>query len=171
MKAILIFLLLPVFCVNAQSPFDRKIADAAKKLSCAEPDEQSPVNLNAALIDEKDSVAIIVKVRMAPGWHIYGFVPSNLPYIAIDHILELPENLRAVGAWVKSKASSSADDPGVLIYENEALFMHKAVKAPGDKKEITIRTGLYYQTCNLQQCLPPVEKIFELSWPAKMPLP
>ncbi|MGN6419540.1 MAG: hypothetical protein ACTHMC_18715 [Pseudobacter sp.] len=37
---------------------------------------------------EKDSVAVIVKAALAPGWHIYQFVPSTLPYIPIDCIIK-----------------------------------------------------------------------------------
>ena len=147
-------------CLHAQSGFDKKIAQAVKQLSCAEPGPEEPVTLNAGILIEKDSIAVIVKVRLAPGWHIYQYVPSNLPYIPIDHILKLPENFQSSGKWEMSRPLPSANDPGVLIYEKEAWFVHKALRLsalPG-----IVRTGLYYQTCDLNQCLPPVEKTFEL---------
>lgn len=161
MRAILLIFLLPAFQLKAQSGFDKKIAATAKALNCGVPDEQNPVMLNATLVYEKDSIAVIVKTVLAPGWHIYQYVPQTLPYIAIDHVLQLPKGISAVGTWIKTEPASSSNDPGVLIYEDEALFVHKALrKENGNKEKIT--AGLYYQTCNLRQCLPPVEKTFEL---------
>ncbi len=138
----------------------KKISEAARLLLCDMPDEQHPVALNAKLVFEKDSVAVIVKVTLAPGWHIYQFVPSTLPYIPVGHVLQWPDGITAVGKWIKTGPVASVDDPGVLIYEKKAVFVHKGLMKAGQTKGIT-RAGLYYQTCNLNQCLPPVEKAFE----------
>lgn len=147
-------------CASAQSAFDKKIAAAVKQLECGAPDNENPVTLNAKLLVEKDSIAVIVKVQMAAGWHIYQYVPSTMPYIPIEHILKLPKGLEAVGKWEMTKPFPSANDPGVLIYENNAVFIHKVFRK-SEAADI-IQAGLYYQTCDLHQCLPPVEKIFEL---------
>lgn len=80
-------------CANAQSAFDRKIAEALKIMKCAEPSDERPVTLNAGLLHDKDSTAVILKVQMAPGWHIYQYVPASMPYISIDQILKLPEGI------------------------------------------------------------------------------
>jgi len=147
-------------CANAQSTFDKKIAAEVKQLECTAPDNENPVTLNAKLVLEKDSIAVIVKVQMATGWHIYQYVPSTMPYIPIEHILKLPKGLEAVGKWEASKPFPSANDPGVLIYENNAVFIHKVFRKAAAID--IIQAGLYYQTCDLRQCLPPVEKIFQL---------
>lgn len=155
-------MILPVLSANAQSAFEKKITEATRTLICDPPAERSPVTLHAKLVIEKDSVAVILKAALAPGWHIYQFVPSNLPYIPVEHVLQFPETLTAVGGWIKSEPMASSNDPGVLIYENEAVFVHKAVRKDAGKLKGMVRAGLYYQTCNLNQCLPPVEKVFEL---------
>jgi DsbC/DsbD-like thiol-disulfide interchange protein len=162
MKAVLLILLLPVLSANAQSGFEKKIAQAARQLVCDAPNGQQPVTLNAALVQEKDSIAVIVKVALAPGWHIYQYVPSTLPYIPIEHLLKLPDGATAVGGWIRSEPITSVDDPGVLIYEKEAVFVHKAVKKKEAKLTGIVQTGLYYQTCDLKQCLPPVERTIDL---------
>lgn len=149
-------------CANAQSAFDKKITAAVAQLTSNEPTNENPVTLNARILLEKDSIAIIVKVGMAPGWHIYQYVPSTMPYIAIEHILKLPEGFQSVGKWEISKPFPSSNDPGVLIYEKQAWFVHKVVRSAGIRSNEIIQTGLYYQTCDLHQCLPPVEKIIEL---------
>ena len=153
--------------LRAQSSLDRKIAAAGKVLRCGRPDEGHPVLVGAMLVSEGDSIGVIVKAVLAPGWHIYDYVPPSLPYIPIETILKLPPTIRAVGGWVKSQATASASDPGVLIYEGEAVFVHKAVRV-SERSAVAgggiIQTGLYYQTCNMRQCLQPVEKTIELTF-------
>jgi DsbC/DsbD-like thiol-disulfide interchange protein len=164
MKSILLAFLFSSLCAGAQSKLDIKIREATNHLNCSQADEHEPVTLNAQLVIEGDSIAIIVKVILAPGWHIYAYVPSTLPYIAIDQIIHLPPNLKAVGEWEKSEPETSSDDPGVLIYQNKAVFIHKAVRRSHAMEAGVIKAGLYYQTCNLRQCLPPKEKIVELRY-------
>lgn len=149
-------------CANAQSAFDRKIAEALKIMKCAEPSDETPVTLNAGLLHDKDSTAVILKVQMAPGWHIYQYVPASMPYISIDQILKLPEGISAVGKWIGSTPFPSAHDKGVLIFENDAWFVHKLIKTAPVKPGMVIQAGLYYQTCDLRQCLPPIEQVVEL---------
>lgn len=162
---ILIFLfLLPVLQASAQSSLDTKIVAAVAGLHCALPDQERPVQINAAVVAEKDSLAVIIKTSLAPGWHIYDYVPSTLPYIPIEYVLRLPEGIRAVGEWKKTASGPSMNDRGVLIYENEAVFIRKVVKLPGAKANGLIKTGLYYQACDLNQCLPPVENLIELNY-------
>jgi len=163
MKIFLLLMLMPVLSASAQSKLDIKAKDAVYHLACPQPDERNPVSVNVQAVSEGDSMAIIVKALMAPGWHIYAYVPSTQPYIAIEQILRLPENIKAVGEWKKTDPEGSSDDPGVLVYVHEAVFIHKAVKLPAMKTNGVIKDGLYYQNCNLRQCLPPKEKIFELS--------
>ena len=147
---------------SAQSAFEKKITAAVAQLTSAKPTNENPVTLNARILLEKDSMAVIVEVRMAPGWHIYQYVPSTMPYIPIEQILKLPEGFQAVGKWEMSRPFPSANDPGVLIYEKQAWFVHKIVRSAGARSAGVIQTGLYYQACDLRQCLPPVEKIFDL---------
>jgi len=165
---LLIACLLQVVLVRAQNitqSFDQKITAAARALTCTDPDEQNPVTLNATLVSmaASDSIAVIVKAHLEPGWHLYAYVPDNMPYIVIKCILNPDANVKAIGSWVKSSPSASAMYPGVYIYEYEAVFIHKLKKVSGTVTGI-ISTGLYYQTCNLRQCLPPVEQTFELKY-------
>lgn len=164
MKIIILAVLFSSISAAAQSKLDVKIRETVKHIVCPQPDEREPVTLNAQSVNEGDSIAVIVKVSLAPGWHIYAYVPPASPYIVIDQVLRLPENVRSVGDWKKSEPETTSDDPGVLIYKDEAVFIHKAVKLRNAKGEGLIKAGLYYQTCNLRQCLPPKEKTFELKY-------
>lgn len=164
MRRIFFLTLCLIGWASARAQLNVKIAKVVKDLNCPLPGEQNPVTLNAALVSDKDSLAIVVKVSLAPGWHIYEYVPDNMPYIAIERILQLPVKVKTVGSWIKTEPATSANDPGVLIYENEAVFIHKAVKSKVAKSGGMIKAGLYYQTCNLRQCLQPKEETFELKY-------
>ncbi|GAO43019.1 protein-disulfide reductase DsbD domain-containing protein [Flavihumibacter petaseus] len=162
MRTILIALLLASLSASAQSELGKKVSDAVQQMKMDPPAVQDPVALRAGTVISGDSIAYIVKVALAPGWHIYSYVPDNQPYIPIEHVLQLPENIRAVGKWEKTKPTASVNDPGVLLYEKEAVFVQKAVKVAGAKPGKTV-VGLYYQACDLRQCLRPVEKTVELN--------
>ncbi|KLT67064.1 protein-disulfide reductase DsbD domain-containing protein [Pedobacter sp. BMA] len=153
---------LTVLFVKAQSPFDKKITEAIKQLSCAVASEEIPVTLNARIVTEMDSAAVIVKIQISPGWHVYQHVPTSMPYIALEHILKLPEDVKPIGTWIVSPPIPSVQDEGVLIYENEAWFVHK-IQTVGEKKQDSIiRAGVYYQACDLRQCLRPSELALDL---------
>lgn len=145
--------------------FDEKIARAADSLVCPKADEEKPVTLNAKLVADikGDSVAVIVKANIAEGWHVYAFVPENQPYIVTECLLEPDANAKPTGTWIKSVPKASTTDKGVFIYEDGAVFIRKLKKTSKTVKG-KIGTGLYYQTCNLQQCLPPVEAKIELAY-------
>lgn len=154
-----LFLLAPL--ARAQSTLDKQITKAVAALVCEEPTEREPVTLNATLVSAGDSLAVVVKVNMATGWHIYQHVPGNAPYVPLEHVLKLPKGLTAAGKWQVSKPLPYVSDPGVLIHEEEAWFVQKLTgKAAAGS---TITTGLYYQTCDHRQCLPPVEKTIALT--------
>jgi DsbC/DsbD-like thiol-disulfide interchange protein len=161
MKKLLILLLLPIHFVQAQVSLDTKIAEASRQLTCPAFGVGNPISLNSILVDAKDSLAIVVKVQLAPGWHIYQYVPSTKPYIPMKLILKLPDGVRAIGPWIKPRPIASASDPGVLIYLNEMIFIQKIARSSLTKIGSTIQAGLYYQACNLHQCLPPREKTFD----------
>lgn len=153
--------------VNAQgvSTFDEDITNFSKSIICKTPDQQFPVSVEARLISDSrsDSVAVVVKVKIADGWHIYEFVPENMPYLPTEYILDVDNNITKAGIWQKSEAIESPAEKGVMFYENEAIFIHKLKKSSPTAKG-QVNTGLYYQCCNLFQCMPPVEKAIKLNY-------
>lgn len=147
------------FC---QQQFQERIDREAAALKCPPPDQVSPVTVNAAVVVDADSVAVIVKSEILSGWHIYAYVPENQPYIQLDPILKAPPSLRPAGTLAKSKPAASLNDPGVLIYEDQAVFVQKYARL--DKQGGTITAGLYFQCCDIKQCLPPDEKTVTLQF-------
>ena len=169
MKWFLMFLIVlqtSLLCAQSKpGSFDQRIAKTADGMVCDVPDEEKPVTLNAKLVAdlEGDSIAVIVKACLAPGWHLYAYVPDNMPYLLTECLLEHDAGVKLVGAWIKSTPKPSTTDKGVLIYEDVAVFTHK-LKKTSESVKGKISTGLYYQTCNLKQCLPPVEAKIELTY-------
>lgn len=164
MRLLLFILFFPIFHSTAQANFESKIEKAVTTMECPDPDESQPVRVNAQVVVDQDSIAIIIKCRIAMGWHIYDYVSPNLPYIASKPVIQLPDDISSCGSWVKTEPSATALDPGVLIFEKEAVYIHKALRRPDAKENGIIKAGLYFQTCNIRQCLPPVEKVFTLSY-------
>ena len=150
---------------SARSSFDKQLASGIKELSCPLPDEQEPISINAVLIKEKTTgkMAIVIKALIAPGWHLYCFVPSNMPYIPTECILKLPAGVTAVSGWEQTRPMASGTGPGVLVWEQEVVFVRRLKSDRSDQKGI-IQAGLSYQTCDLRQCLPPAEKLFDMEF-------
>ncbi len=146
----------------SQSKFDQQIQQQAAALKCPEPSQHAPVTVNATVVAMADSLAVIIKTELLSGWHIYAYVPENQPYIQLDPILEAPATLRKAGGWSKSAPMASVNDPGVLIYEDSALFIQKFART--DQTPGKIKAGLYFQCCDIKQCLPPDEKTFQLTY-------
>ncbi|WP_423735816.1 hypothetical protein [Chitinophaga caseinilytica] len=158
---LLIGLLLPLQALS-QSKFSDRIEKVAAALQCPPPDGSKPVTVNAAVVATADSLAVIVKSEILRGWHIYAYVPENQPYIQLDPILETPASLQPAGGWSQTPPTASVHDPGVLIYNNTAVFIRKfARKEPSGGK---IKAGLYFQCCDIKQCLPPDEHVVELNF-------
>ncbi len=70
-----------------------------------------------------DSLAVIVKSEILRGRHIYAYVPENQPYFQLDPILETPATLQPAGGWSQTPPTASVYGPGVLIYNDTAVFI------------------------------------------------
>lgn len=171
MKGITVFLvasLIMYHSVNAQqdsAAFELRLKTAIAELTCTSPDQRDPVSVNAVLIKDSVSgrIAVIIKALITPGWHLYAFVPSNLPYITTECVEKLPAGLTQAGSWQKSPSNVSGTDPGVMIWEHEAVFVRR-LKSDNQRAKGILQAGLAYQTCDLRQCLPPKEKWFDLKF-------
>jgi len=154
----------PARAQTVSTPFEKKLVKAVKELNCPSPDQRDPVGVNAILVKENATgkMAVVLKAVIAPGWHLYSFVPADQPYITTQCTLKLPPGITAVGEWEKTSAQPSGTDRGVWIWEREVVFIQRL---RWEKKEANgiIQTGFSYQTCDLRQCLPPAERSFNLN--------
>lgn len=152
---------------SVKGPSDMFRNEVAKVVgSLMTPDEQYPVSVNSVLVKDINSVfmAVVIKARIATGWHMYSSVPATHHYIVTEFTLELPSGLEKTGEWIKPRSKESTKEKGVYIYENQAVFVHYLkITAGGDNKDDFIQTGLDYQCCDSSMCNPPETKLFKLA--------
>lgn len=129
MKLVFIALLFPVLCVRAQSKFNVKIAERVKHMTCPATNEEDPVSLTVNSVVEGDSIGIVVKVAMAPGWHVYAYVPPTLLYIAVDQILQLPEQVKTAGEWKKTEPERPGRRRRCIAIRRRSRFYPQGCKA------------------------------------------
>ncbi len=113
---------------------------------------QNPVAVTAArgFLDNGEQV-IYVKFKIYCGFHIYGFVSSDDPFIPTKVSLHLPEGVTTIGEMELPPARVLSTN-GTTIYEDEAVFQQRIKgQVKGD-----ITCTVEYQCCDDHVCLPPV---------------
>lgn len=149
-----------------QKPLDpsfvKKVEKTAATFKVTDPIASDPVSVDAKLVlnSKKTQFALIVKAKLLDGWHIYAYVPSTQPYIQYKMELELPENITPLGDWIKP--SSYPYEDNIFVYKEEIFFI-RYFSVENLKKDTVVKTGLFYQTCDIKQCLPPNSKTKELN--------
>lgn len=102
-----------------------------------------------------DLFPVVVRIRIAESWHIYGRVAEGQPYppLAID--LDLPKGLRAVGPWNMPPLIPDRHGNGTIETEGIAIRWIKVDSAaPG---RFSIGVNVSYQCCDHERCRPPEE--------------
>ncbi|MEW6306152.1 MAG: carboxypeptidase regulatory-like domain-containing protein [Verrucomicrobiota bacterium] len=143
-------------------------AGAARGLEvpAAEPSEKQSVTagLRAAYtkISPGGAVAIYVRARIAPGYHIYGLDRSGGDNVPTTLKLILPKGVTTAGNWTAPPPRMNADK--TRVYAKEVTFQRllnigKDVP-PGP---LNIKCDLNYQVCNEQACWPPATIPLEIS--------
>jgi hypothetical protein len=138
-------------------------------LRVPKPTEISPMTVGAALTTSHastgDSITVLIGVRLLPGWHTYAQVPPDEPYLATEGILEPGPGLTPSGDWIVPPSVADAQNPQMKIYESgpePLILMHELRVANTAPREATVRVSVRFQTCNVQRCLPPARKVFNL---------
>ena len=140
----------------------KKVEEAAAGLDVPAPDPFSPVSVKAGTVwsDDKKQLALIMKVEVLENWHIYALVPPDQPYIQSELRLLPPDGLTPLEKWETPVPYAYGD--GIFVYKGSLLFIHYfSVKKTVDNK--TLEAGLYYQTCDFNQCLPPELEMIKLA--------
>lgn len=138
------------------SELKQKVAVTATKLKAIDCHDLDPLSLNATIVwsQDKTQLAVIMKVNLLHGWHIYSYVPKSQPYITSELQLNLPDGISKIGEWIKPLDEPYND--GVYIYHGELVFIQYC-KVNSLNHDI-LTCGIYYQTCDLNKCYPPEEK-------------
>lgn len=149
----------------AQQPLDpafiKKVEKASIAFKIKAPETSDPVSVDAKLLwnSNKTQVAVVVKGKILAGWHIYAYVPDTQPYIQYEMVLDLPKGVTPLGEWTKPNSYPYEDN--IFVYKGELIFI-RYFSVNDFEKNAVITTGLFYQTCDIKQCLQPNTKTKEL---------
>jgi hypothetical protein len=122
------------------------------------PDAEHPVvaaaELSPARVKAGDSLSVVVRVAMAPAWHIYAVGGSRGPGVPTTLELRLPEGIEAEGEWAYPEPVRGTD--GQMVHEGTVEFRRRlragADAAPGP---IVVTCEFGYQACDPSSCRPP----------------
>ncbi len=125
-----------------------------------EPDARHPVVATAELAPATghrgQSWVIIIRVKLAPAWHIYAAEGPNGSGIPTTLELRLPDAIEADGQWSYPKAILGSD--GQMIYEGALEFRRKLrVRPDAAAGPISVACEFGYQACNPVSCHPPTK--------------
>jgi hypothetical protein len=105
-------------------------------------------------------VALVVRVVVAPGWHITAVKDSRGPEVATSLDLKLPEGFEAESGWTLPEPRSAAG--GRLTYDGSFEFRYR-IRVAGDAPAgpAIASCTLRYQACDAFSCRPPDEAILQ----------
>ncbi|QDU85370.1 hypothetical protein Pla163_24980 [Planctomycetes bacterium Pla163] len=115
------------------------------------------VSFAASLVDGDDGPQLVLRVRLAPGWHLYDRVPPSAPYTVLSIDGDLAGPLSARGAWTRPRSAPYPGTPGITVWEHRVEFT-RAVNV--DSSESTADLGsisIAFQVCDDQRCLRPTQ--------------
>jgi hypothetical protein len=148
-----------LFLVNSREPgvndyHAREVRQQIAALSLGETDDRQPVKATASLIaNGNGSKELVVKIKVHPGYHIYGNVATGDPYIPTTLAFELPDGYALAGN-LQLPAFKPFTSNGTTIYENEIVF-RQPIRGTGTGGA---KCMLKYQCCDDHICFPPAEE-------------
>ena len=101
-------------------------------------------------------VEILVHVRIAGGYHIYGTGSVAGPFQPTTLTLDLPQELKPAGDWIVPQPTVTRS--GEKIYTDSLLFRRRLqVRLNAPKKLLSIKGEVQFQACEEELCRPPVK--------------
>ena len=122
-------------------------------------DPMNPVLVSSVVNDlPSGGKELLIRIKIHPGWHIYGYVADEDPYIATTFDLQLPDGWQKDGDL--QLPAFRTESTGTTLYEGDVLF-RQHLKGSGHG---TLKLTVGFQTCDNHACLPPrdVDFTFEL---------
>lgn len=119
-------------------------------------DPMNPVLVSSVVNDlPSGSKELVVRIKMHPGWHIYGYVSEQDPYIATTFDMQLPDGWQKDGDM--QLPAFRAESTGTTLYEGDVLFRQRLKGSGHGQLKLTVN----FQTCDDHACLPPRDVEFE----------
>ncbi len=135
--------------------FHEKPATPKPALS-QEPDGMNPVVVSAMLADRDGGKDLVIRIKMFRGWHIYGYVSEQDPYIATTFDIQLPDGWQKDGDM--QLPAFRTEPTGTTLYEGDVV-LRQPLKGSGHGP---LRLTVNYQSCDEHACLPPRDAVIDL---------
>ena len=155
--------------VDSQQYNLEQYEQAVQALQVGEPTGRAPLQMTTSLVPATaapgETVRLVIKVKLMPGWHFYEYVPEGEPYKQTEWLMELGEGLQSLSEWEGPSAEPYLYNPMMAVYEGgeEAIVFYRELVVNDDASgELTVKAGLYFQTCDANMCLPTRKQMDDL---------
>ena len=96
------------------------------------------------------SKELLIRMVMHPGYHVYGYVSEQDPYIPTTFKIQ-PSDGWQVDGDMKLPPFTMLGSTGTTIYSDDVIFRQHLKGNGKGKLEVTVN----FQTCDEHACLPP----------------
>ena len=151
------------FLVNSRKPgvndyHAHEARQAPGKLQPGKTDDNNPVAMVADVIPlQEGGHMLYVKVKIHPGYHIYGNVAANDAFEPTIVAVELPQGYMVTGS-VNLPIAKYYNTSGTTIYTDEVVFSQKISGSGGGN----LKCSISYQCCDARICFPSDTKTFTI---------
>jgi hypothetical protein len=153
------------------APTPTSVRTAIDAMSITEPTDVAPVSVEATaatyfhskegIFSKKGAlVTLVVRVKVADGWHVYAHVPNDVPYKPIKIDAQLPDSFRWSEDW-ETPLATDGDVAGLTEYRGDLVFTRQFYSTAAIKKA-KIDGDVQFQVCDVQQCMPAAKATFEV---------
>jgi len=153
------------------APTAVSVRTAIDAMSVTEPTDFAPVSVGATVATYFHSkegnfskkgalVTLVVRLKVADGWHTYGQVPEDVPYKPTKIDAQLPDGFRWNGGW-QAPLETNGDVPGLTEYRGDVVFIRQFYATTAVTKA-KINGNVQFQVCDVQRCMPAAKASFEV---------
>ena len=153
------------------APTPVSVRTAIDAMSVTEPTDVAPVSVGATVATYFHSkegnfskkgalVTLVVRLKVADGWHVYAQVPQDVPYKPIKIDAQLPDSFRWNEDW-QTPLATNGDVPGLTEYRGDVVFTRQFYSTAAVAKA-KINGNVQFQVCDVQQCMPAAKASFEV---------
>jgi DsbC/DsbD-like thiol-disulfide interchange protein len=138
---------------------DEASENSSREIILQEPASYNPLVAGALLVPSKlpapGMMTLLIRVKTAPGWHIYA---ADRPAGAAQPTrleLKLSDGVETVGDWLYPEASPGAGK-GQAVYEGDFAFRRRLkVTDAAVAGQFKVECEIHYQACDPFSCRPP----------------
>jgi hypothetical protein len=153
------------------APTPVSVRTSIDAMSITDPTDVTPVSVGATVATYFHSregnfskkgalITLVVRVKVADGWHVYAQVPQDVPYKPIKVDAQLPDGSRWNEDW-QTPLATNGDVPGLMEYRGDVVFTRQFYSTTAVAKA-KVGGNVQFQVCDVQQCMPAAKAPFEV---------